>query len=661
MKLAHPKLSWSETGHPSSEKFSDVYFSAEDPLGESQHVFIEGSDLKQRFSLSKNKCFSIGEIGFGTGLNFLSCWQLWKKERPAQAMLHYIAFEKFPLDSASLRRISSLWSDPELKALSERLIPLLPAPCCGCHRIQLQDSVILDLHFGDALERLQTLDKRSGMDCWFLDGFNPKNNKELWQEELLREISRLCKQDSSLVSYSVAGEFRRGLEQFGFSCEKLPGFGRKRHMLRATLRQARTAGEENQSKAWNQIPLNTTERAEVAIIGAGLAGSSLAYSLGHRGISTSIFESSDHVAAIASAIPQFALRPRLFQTESPLLEFFLQSYLHTICLLQQLKDEENLNWHQCGVLQLREALNKQSDFSLERIMELYPDSVIQLLDKTKVQDLAGLSETEAWFFPKSGWLSPVELCIKLIELSNARLYLNSKIVDLRRSNGNWVLSDSNGNDYAYRQVVIANSSGATHFPQCNELSIESVAGQTSTVTGSALSAKQTSVVCGSRTVFPSLAKQETQHLIAASYRNDIDLNPVEEDDLQNLKYARRNFKNNRYLGDRILDSHVGIRSNTSDRIPLVGRLPHLENIKKNYGVLSRNARKEFQDDKSSDNYWPDLYISTAHGSNGLASCGMSAEIITSLMLNEQLPVSHSVMNEINPVRFIIRALKKQQA
>lgn len=659
MKLTHPQLSWSEQGHPFSEEFSDIYFSSEDPLGESQYVFIEGSKLEHKLSLANNKTFTIGELGFGSGLNFLLCWRLWKKLQPTKATFHYIAFEKYPLDSASHERIFNLW--PELKDLSDALLPLLPAPCYGCHRILLHDSVILDLHFGDALERLRTLDKRSGVDCWFLDGFNPRSNKELWQRNLLREISRLSKQDSCLVSYSVAGELRRGLEKFGFSCEKLAGFGRKRHMLRGIFKQAQTTGEVSLANAWNLVPLSKTEGNEVAIVGAGLAGSTLAYSLAGRGVGASVFESSGRMAAAASGITQFALRPRLFQAESPLLEFYLQSYLFTVSQLQQLSDKANLNWQQCGLIQLEQALNKQANLEIERIRDNYPESVIQLLQDSDLQGAVRLGKTEGLFFPLSGWLAPAELCNMLIELSKARLYLDTQIVELRRSNEQWILRDSNQNEYTYKQVVIANSFGATHFSQCEGLSIESVAGQTSTVAGSAHSALQQSVVCGSRTVFPSTTEKEIRHLIAASYRNDSNLNSAQEDDLLNLESARQNFKHRAYLGDQIIESQVGIRSNTADRIPLVGQLPDKDAIHKNYGELSRNARKDFTLDSAADNYWPGLYISAAHGSNGLATCGMSAEILTSLLLNEQLPVSQSVLDEINPVRFIIRALKKQQA
>lgn len=660
MKLVHPDLCWTESGQPYSRHFDDIYFSKTNPVAESQHVFIDGNNLDAKFKATKNNQITIGEIGFGSGLNFLLSWQLWKKINPTEGKLHYIAFEQYPLDTYSHRRIIKLW--PKLKSLSDQLLQLMPVASCGIHRVLLQKSVILDLHYGNALERIHTLAKRNGVDAWILDGFKPKSNRDLWQQDLLNELARLSRNDTTLASYSVAGNLRRGLEQAGFATERRPGFGKKRHMLSAAFKKTDTAKREVLSQPWNSIPLSNTrsDKCETAIIGAGLAGSSLAYSLAYRNINATVFESGNTIAAGVASIPQFALRPRLFQTHTPQAEFFLQSYLFAIRQVEQLCKVSDLRWQQSGLIQLQNALNKQFSLDIDQVKKLYPDSVVQSLVNADDYELTGLLENEGLFFPKSGWLCPADLCRTLLEISQCDLKLNTKIVKINRPHNKWLLEDSNGRVYSFQRVLLANSYCVSRFALCNELPIEAITGQTSIVTASPSSSKQNNVICGMRTIFPPLNKDPIGHLIAANYQNSSNRLTSEEDDQKNLELARRSFKQKSYLSNEITESHIAVRSNTPDRIPLVGAVPRLNEIRQSFGDLKRNANKKFHYNYPPTNYWPDLYISAAHGSNGLATCGLSAEIIVSLMLNEQLPANQHIMDELNPVRFIIRALKKQE-
>ncbi|MBL8541652.1 MAG: tRNA (5-methylaminomethyl-2-thiouridine)(34)-methyltransferase MnmD, partial [Betaproteobacteria bacterium] len=164
-----------EDGVPYSERFQDVYFSAAGGLAETRHTFLLGNGLPERWTRAER--FTIIECGFGTGLNFLATWQAWRSSAPAAARLHYVAVEKHPLSRADLERAAASWS--ELAVLSRALREVYPPAVPGFHRLHFdRDRVALTLLFGDAATMLAQLDARA--DAFFLDGFAPSKNPEMW-------------------------------------------------------------------------------------------------------------------------------------------------------------------------------------------------------------------------------------------------------------------------------------------------------------------------------------------------------------------------------------------------------------------------------------------------------------------------------------------------
>ncbi|NKB31907.1 MAG: bifunctional tRNA (5-methylaminomethyl-2-thiouridine)(34)-methyltransferase MnmD/FAD-dependent 5-carboxymethylaminomethyl-2-thiouridine(34) oxidoreductase MnmC [Pseudomonadales bacterium] len=662
MKLSHPRLSWLDSGHPYSEDYADIYFSADDPMAESQHVFLNGTHLRERLKVHKEKVFTVGEIGFGSGLNFLQTWKLWRELNSNNTTLHYIAFEKHLLHKDDLQHIFKLW--PDLSESSERLLAQFPVASSGCHRLILENGLILDLHFGEALDRLSKLDKRSGINSWFLDGFAPKNNVDLWQPALLTEIARLSNIGTTLASYSVAGDFRRGLESLGFMTEKLEGFGSKRHMLSAVFKTpipTHKNPENDSQQAWNRLPGSELQNnnPSIAIIGAGLAGCSLAYSLSLRGLKSTLIESGSTIAAGASAIPQFALRPRLFQTHSALAEFYLQSYLFSIRQLNELSQRLELQWHSCGVLQLQEALNKKSALNFDRIEELYSSSIVECIEAAPVHPLLDRRIDSALYFPDGGWINPEHLCTICLEASGAKVRVNTEIVTLKRRDEKWIVQEKNGEDNQFDYVLLANSDGISNFEQTQNLPLEISAGQVSVFASAGSIMNIDKVICGDRSLFPAAETNPGGHLIAASYRRNSDLQLLKQDDEQNVNAVQELLNEEHQLSKELLSSQVALRTNTVDKSPLVGQLPNLPVIRERYAELSSNAKMTFDPDNTYGNYFPGLYISAAHGSNGLATSLLSAEIVASLLCNEQLPVTAEILDELNPVRFAIRDLKRQ--
>lgn len=216
---------------PRSERFDDVYFSAEDGLAEARHVFIEGNDLPSRWGDKDFRdAFTIAETGFGTGLNFLAAWHLWNTFRTHNnpRRLEFISVERYPVNGSFIKDVLSVWRD-ELSDLLPAFCDLYPVPKTGVHVIDAAEDVRLTLYVGDVNEVLPKL--HISADAWFLDGFKPATNPEMWTEAVFRSMARCSHAGTTFATFTAAGEVRRGLQAAGFEVTKIKGFGRKRDML----------------------------------------------------------------------------------------------------------------------------------------------------------------------------------------------------------------------------------------------------------------------------------------------------------------------------------------------------------------------------------------------------------------------------------------------
>ncbi len=218
---------------PVSKQFGDVYFSKHNGLLETRHVFLNGNDLTERLAqLEDTEYFCVGETGFGTGLNILALWQLWQQVRPNNhSHLHAVSVEKFPLSKDDLIRALKVW--PELEPLAQQLIDQYPLAIAGCHRLSFADERFsLDLWLGDAHDMFPMMPKTHQVHAWFLDGFAPSCNPDMWEEHVLNNIIRLSDVGTTFASFSVAGVLKRGLKQHGIAISRPRGFGHKREMLK---------------------------------------------------------------------------------------------------------------------------------------------------------------------------------------------------------------------------------------------------------------------------------------------------------------------------------------------------------------------------------------------------------------------------------------------
>lgn len=227
---------------PRSKQFDDVYFSQADGLAETRHVFLDGNNLPANWE--NRPQFTIAETGFGTGLNFLAAWKLFRETAKPDARLDFISIEKYPLTKTEIQQYLNPWSDQlgeELRRLCEVYPDLEPpvetsSPVCyaeeiggGKHILAVNDNVTATLFIGDVNDILPKMETR--VDCWFLDGFKPATNPEMWTDTVFQNMARLSNPGTTFATFTAAGIVKRGLKDAGFTVEKKDGFGFKRDML----------------------------------------------------------------------------------------------------------------------------------------------------------------------------------------------------------------------------------------------------------------------------------------------------------------------------------------------------------------------------------------------------------------------------------------------
>lgn len=306
-------LDWTEDGQPRSRLFGDVYFSAEDGLAETRAVFLQGCGLPEAWR-GRGR-FVVGELGFGTGLNIAALLDLWMRTRAPGAQLHVFSVEAHPIRREEAERALSRW--PEIAHAAELILRCWPGQARGVHRIEIAEAgAILDLAIMDVEPALAGWSGKA--DAWFLDGFSPALNPQMWRDEVLALVGARSAPGARAATFTVAGHVRRGLAAAGFEVVKQPGFGRKRERL-----EARLPGQAAHS------PGSKT----VAIIGGGIAGASAARAVRALGARVVVFEKF-RLGAGASGNPVALVTPRLDAGGGAPSELFAQAFRRAVQLYQ---------------------------------------------------------------------------------------------------------------------------------------------------------------------------------------------------------------------------------------------------------------------------------------------------------------------------------------
>lgn len=642
-KLPSPVLSWQENGAPNSTQFDDIYFDTQSGIEETDYVFINQNRLKERWSNLLEPSFTIAETGFGTGLNFLCAWDAWLQSAPQKATLHFISVEKYPLSADMLKNALKMW--PELSTLSDELIANYPVICHGLHRIALnQGKIQLTLWFGEASDGFSALD--ANVDAWFLDGFAPSKNPEMWSESLFKEILRLSDTGTTLSTFTAAGIVRRGLQSTGFAIEKVKGFGKKREMLRGILEKQPNSFNQRMSEGlpWFNVRSNTPPQ-KILIVGAGLAGSHCAHQLASRGISVEVWDEKNEIAGGASGNPQGMIYPKLAGHDTPLNRFYLTSYLYTNRFLNSI-DATNTCWNECGLIQKPITDLEAKRFQKIIADEIYPKEVLQ-----QNQDKNEL------FLPLSGWVKPKELCKRLLNHKNVLVRLNQPLIKLEQLNDQSWKAYSKDSVEVFSHIILCQAYNSGLADTYLDLPRKAIRGQVSSLQlNKDLPLKK--VICHEGYVSPPIYDKGLQYLhFGSTYSlNDTDENVRFADHIKNLEKLEQLIPN--YDWQNKAQDCIGrasFRCTAPDYTPIVGPIFERNTLKESYAKLSKNAKW-----KSDKTIQPlnGLYINICHGSKGLVSTPLSACYLTSLILNEASPLERQIERALHPARFTIRKLKR---
>lgn len=650
------KLGFNEEGTPVSREFDDVYFSNDNGLEETRYVFLGGNRLNERFVTHERSLFVVAESGFGTGLNFLTLWQSFdafceKQPEATLKRLHFISFEKFPLTAADLARTHSHW--PELANFATQLQQQWPQPFAGCHRLLLaQGRITLDLWFGDINERLPRLDDTltNQVDAWFLDGFSPSKNPDMWTPGLFNAMAKLARPGGTLATFTCAGFVRRGLIDAGFTMTKAKGFGRKRTMLTGVMAQERAHRAQT---PWYARP--PAQGREVAIVGGGIASALLSLALLRRGWQVTLYCEDEAPAQGASGNRQGALYPLLSAHDASLTAFFTAAFTFARRLYDALPVEFDREW--CGVTQL--GWDEKSQLKIEQMLSLaLPLPLAHAVDEKSIAEQCGVETGCGGItYPPGGWLCPAQLtagALTLAQRQGLKAYFGHKVTALDQTSGGWNISVAGQPARLHKAVVLANGHRINTFVQTENMPVSAVGGQVSHIpTGPAL-AKLKQVLCYDGYLTPQNPNNQ-HHCIGASYHRGVQEMRYSEEDQQHNRQRLLNCLPNEAWPQEVDvsagDARCGVRCATRDHLPLIGSVPDYHRTLEIYASLANN-----QENADAAPAYSNLYMLAGLGSRGLCTAPLAAEILAAQMSDEPVPLDNITLAALSPNRFWVRKL-----
>lgn len=586
-------IAWGDDGQPRSRAFGDVYFSADDGLAETRAVFLEGCGLPQAWAGRRR--FVVAELGFGTGLNIAALLDLWRRHRPAGGQLHIFSIEAFPIPAEDAARALGHW--PELAEVAGLLTARWPGRARGRHRVELPElAATLDLAVMDAAEALAGWSGPA--DAWFLDGFSPALNPQMWTDEVLALVAARSAPGARAATFTVAGQVRRGLAAAGFAIAKRPGFGRKRERLEAHL-----PGEAKDSPP-----------RRVAIVGAGIAGAAASRAVRALGADAVVVE-VDRPGAGGSGNPAALVTPRLDAGLGEASRLYAQAFARAIAAYEQVPGAIVSR----GVLQFPVDGRDAERFGRIAASDVFEPGALVPLDAAttaaRVDEAApaALDQTTALVVEPGPVLAAWTGAI-----------VQKKVSTLARDGADWRLLDAAGGEILRADLVIV----AAAFASAGLVDIaplQAVRGQASWTAGG----EPAPAAAWGGYVLPT----RDGVLFGATH---------DRDDLSTEVRAVDHLRNRAILGEGLpelaarvadapLQGRAAIRAAAPDRMPLAGALGD------------------------------GLFVLTAFGSRGFSLAPLLAEHVAALALDAPSPLSRAAAELVAPDRFARRAARRQRS
>ena len=665
-KIEPATISWDKNGTPVSSQFDDPYFSRDDGLAESTQVFLDTNRLAERFAaLKEDENFVVAETGFGTGLNFLLTWRCFQEHAPNTARLTYISIEGYPLRPDDLHKCLEHW--PELKGLSAELQQRYPVLVPGHHCRLFAGRVGLHLIFDQIEPALQSLhpkithhnfsQKIQGVDAWFLDGFAPAKNSEMWQDSIYPSIARLSHAGTTLSSFTSVGAVRRNLQDWGFKIDKLPGFGRKREMISGLFQPDWQPGIEHirahadkGAQTWHlpEVTNIAVKPNEISILGAGIAGLCLAKSLAQRGIPVKIYDRHPKALAGASGNPQVAIFGRLSPDNGDLEDFVMHALAYSADFYRE--SWQKGSGTRCGLLQLARSAKEQE--KMQRLIDQLPsdNGLVDYVNAAKSLEYCGLSlADDGLWFQQSGWISPPEFANQILE--NPLIEFSGDL-DLkpRYEAGHWQLVTPNGRVHCETTTLVV-CSGAETLE--NELfgwiPIKPVAGQINLAPCTPETQNLSAILSKSTALLPA---NNHIHSLGGTYRlGETGLDIRQDDTEYNINNINEMINISKVIYTTDLAARTGVRATTPDYLPLCGPAPDVTQLNQDFAALAKDAKTATNKSATAHQ---GLYLNVGFGSRGYAYAPLCAEHLAAQICGDISPLPNHLQRAVHPARFPIR-------
>ncbi|HEY8191681.1 MAG TPA: FAD-dependent 5-carboxymethylaminomethyl-2-thiouridine(34) oxidoreductase MnmC, partial [Alphaproteobacteria bacterium] len=512
--------------------------------------------------------------------------------------LHYVSIEKYPLSWDEIFRALAPWRQ-EFGGRVDCFRTLYPLRIPGFHRIQLNEQVTLTLIFDDVNDALPQLDAPRGVDAWFLDGFAPAKNADMWTDRVFAEMARLSAAHATFATYTVAGAVKRGLEAAGFTAEKKPGFGRKNEML-----CGRFAGKRESYST-------TPSGGSVAIAGGGLAGTAAAFVLKRQGFRPVIFETAPTLASGASGNNLGLINPRLSALRTAESDFYAASFAQAARTLRELQRGYDIEFNPCGSLHLLTDAEKEKRLRAADAQWGWHKNHMHLLDIEAASQRAGITMPQgALILPDAGTVNPAQLCAAYADGVETRLGTQTDCTALERE---------------FDHVILACGTAVKQFAPLADLPMHTVRGQITEFAANATSAEVRANICFGGYLSPTRQGVHTTGATFQQWENGTDV--TENDHAENIRRLQGALPG---LGDITpAGGRAALRTSSKDRFPVIGQAA--ENV----------------------------YASTAHGSHGIISTLAGAHILADLLTGAPRGLSRGSIDALSPKRFAARAKKKK--
>jgi len=681
-----PELSFQQDGTPYSKQFNDIYFDSESGYKQSEQIFLHGNDISNRIK-QESKSFVIGETGFGTGLNFLLTLQMYHKLQQEMVnkkcpKLYFISVEKYPLTKKQL--FKSLQALPKLSYFADLLLAQYPTfengnECCNNELKDFSitffnDQVTLKVIIDDAAQGLSNINspKNGFVDAWYLDGFSPAKNPEMWSDQLFEQIGRLSKAQASIATFTVAGFVKRQMQNVGFRTQKKTCTGNKHEMLIGIFQQ-----NPNSHKGY-QLRSTITKPQQVSIIGGGIASACAALALTKQGIKVTIYCKDNSLAQGASSNAIGALYPLLHQQADDISLFYQQSFWRAKEVYNDVIEQGFHFPHQwCGLLEIsyKESLVKRQQKFNE--FGTWSTDLIHSVDARKASELANIDLVHGGLFmPNAGWLSPqdavkqiinaakttgrlrVENNVLVTEIKHKQIDKEKNLNNTNNNQANWQLITNKG-QFDASVLVVCGGAEALNLDWIDQLPFSSVQGQVTSMKSNDNINKLSTVICHKGYLTPS---HKNVHCIGATFNKDSTCTTAKaEEDQFNINMLSTCLPE---LTDKIdwttqdiAMSKSRLRCMTPDHMPMVGAMPDIQKHIDTYPHLAKDKNWKYnQVAPVIDN----LYVMMGFGARGLCSAPLAADILTADLCGTPYPVDNNMLFNLSPNRFVIRDIVRRK-